>query len=122
MAQSEEYQKAFSAYQVQDFPNAERIWKSLAEKGDFNAQYALGVMELRGETQNPSNENAFRWFLEAANQGHVTAMFNVGVAFWEGAGTAQDKRMALQWWEQSAEAGDSGAQFNLGLERRMVCL
>ena len=114
-AQSDTYREAFTAYQVQDFETAGTIWQSLAEQGDHNAQYALGVMELRGEVDNASKEKAFRWFQLAANQGHSTAMFNVGVAYWEGSGVSMDRSAALEWWEKSAEAGDSGAQFNLGL-------
>ena len=114
-AQSDQYKQAYSAYQTQDFITAGRIWEELANQGDINAQYALGVMQLRGETENPNQEEAFRRFKQAAAQGHSTAMFNVGVAFWEGSGINQDREQALKWWEQSANAGDSGAQFNLGL-------
>lgn len=114
-AQTEEYKEAFSAYQVQDFDKAEAIWRKLAEQSDINALYALGVMELRGESDNANQEQAFRWFQQAASQGHVTAMFNVGVAFWGGSGTEQNREKALRWWQESANAGDSGAQFNLGL-------
>jgi hypothetical protein len=114
-AQSDEYKEAFSAYQTQNFSKAGEIWEKLADQGDVNALYALGVMTLRGEADNADEKQAFEWFQQAANKGHSTAMFNVGVAFWQGSGAEQDREKALSWWEQSANAGDSGAQFNLGL-------
>lgn len=115
LAQSDEYKQAYSAYQTQNFSKADEIWRKLATEGDINAQYALGVMELRGETKNANSVSAFNWFKMAADKGHATAMFNVGVAYWEGSGVEKNRPEALKWWEQSAEAGDSGAQFNLGL-------
>ncbi len=113
--QSDQYKLAFSAYQTQDFISAETIWAGLAEQGNINAQYALGVMQLRGEAVNASPKKALSWFKKAAASGHTTAMFNVGVAYWEGSGVKKNRNKALKWWEKSAVAGDSGAQFNLGL-------
>ena len=114
-AQTPEYDEALSAYQNQNFLKAQTIWVELAELGNVNAQYALGVMHLRGEASDPSNTAAFSWFEKAAAEGHPTAMFNLGVAYWEGAGVEENRRRALALWEQSAQKGDSGAQFNLGL-------
>ena len=115
MAQSDDYTSAYIGYHLNNFEYAEKIWTELANDGDMNSQYALGVMQLRGESKNSSPEKAYQWFLLAAKKGHSTAMFNVGVALWEGSGVEQDREEALEWWQQSAEKGDSGAQFNLGL-------
>lgn len=115
VAQSTRYEEAFKAYQNQNFSDAEVTWIELADSGDVNAQYALGVMHLRQEASDSSPAAAFSWFEKAAAQGHATAMFNLGVAYWEGAGVEQNKNQALTLWEQSALKGDSGAQFNLGL-------
>ena len=114
-AQSNRYEEAFKAYQNQNFTDAEDTWVALADSGDVNAQYALGVMHLRQEASDSSPVAAFSWFEKAAAQGHATAMFNLGVAYWEGSGVEQNKDQALTLWEQSALKGDSGAQFNLGL-------
>ena len=114
-AQSNRYEEAFKAYQNQNFSDAEGTWIELADSGDVNAQYALGVMHLRQEASDSSPVAAFSWFEKAAAQGHATAMFNLGVAYWEGSGVEQNKDEALSLWEQSALKGDSGAQFNLGL-------
>jgi SH3-like domain-containing protein len=114
-AQSARYEEAFSAYQSQNFSDAEVAWIELAGNGDVNAQYALGVMHLRQEASDSSPAAAFSWFEKAASQGHSTAMFNLGVAYWEGTGVEKNKDQALKLWEQSAQKGDSGAQFNLGL-------
>ena len=115
LAQSDKFMTAYYAYQNQDFKTAGNTWRTLAQAGDINAQYAIGVMELRRETSNASPAGAFKWFKKAAIQGHSTAMFNIGVAYWDGSGIQKNRTKALQWWEKSAIAGNSGAQFNLGL-------
>ena len=114
-SQTDDYTSAYIGYHLNNFEYSEKIWTKLAQEGDMNSQYALGVMQLRGESKNSSPENAYKWFSMAADQGHSTAMFNVGVALWEGSGVKQDRNHALSWWQKSAEKGDSGAQFNLGL-------
>ena len=114
-AQSKEYDQALSAYQNQNFTDAESIWTELANLGNVNAQYAMGVMHLRQEASDASPAAAFSWFEKASNEGHPTAMFNLGVAYWEGTGVEENRKAALDLWEQSALKGDSGAQFNLGL-------
>lgn len=114
-AQSTQYKEAFSAYQTQNFTAAENIWTDLANVGDADAQYAMGVMHLRQEASDSSLAAAFSWFDKAAKQGHATAMFNLGVAYWQGSGVPRDKKRALFLWQNAADKGDSGAQFNLGL-------
>ncbi|NKB61527.1 MAG: hypothetical protein GKR95_25200 [Gammaproteobacteria bacterium] len=114
-AQTDDYTSAYIGYHLNNFEYSEKIWTELAKNGDMNSQYALGVMQLRGESTNSSPKKAFEWFSMAAEQGHSTAMFNVGVALWEGSGVEQNREEALVWWEQAANKGDSGAQFNLGL-------
>ncbi|NKB77570.1 MAG: SH3 domain-containing protein [Gammaproteobacteria bacterium] len=114
-AQTDDYTSAYIGYHLNNFEYSEKVWTELAQNGDMNSQYALGVMQLRGESANSSPQKAFKWFDMAAQQGHSTAMFNVGVALWEGSGVEQNRETALAWWEQAANKGDSGAQFNLGL-------
>ncbi len=114
-AQTTIYENAYSAYLKHNYGEAEAIWEHLSEVGDANAQYALGVMNQRGEAKSPSPQAAYNWFIKAAEQQNIAAMFNVGVAYWKGDGIDQDRDKALEWWHLSAELGDSGAQYNLGL-------
>ena len=115
LAQESKYEQALSAYQSLDFIKATEIWTELATQGDTNAQYALGVMEFREETENPNKKQGFKWLKSAAEKDHPIAMFNIGMAYWQGNGVEENKKEALKWWEKSAETGDSNAQYNLGL-------
>lgn len=112
---STEYDRAVSAYQSGNFIEAEQLWIKLADQGDANAQYALGIMNLKKEAQRSDDATAFRYLVEAAKKQHVASMFNLGVAYWEGRGVARQPEKALNWWEVAAQRDDAGAQFNLGL-------
>jgi len=111
----EQYQAAAAAYQSGNFAAAEKLWSKLADQGNANAQYAMGIMHLKKEAQNARDQTAFRYLIEAAKNRHVAAMFNLGVAYWEGRGTRRQPEKAANWWELAAEQQDAGAQYNLGL-------
>lgn len=111
----EEYQAAAAAYQSGDFAAAEKLWKTLADQGDANAQYAMGIMHLKKEAQGARDQIAFAYLAKAAKNRHVAAMFNLGVAYWEGRGTQRQPAKAANWWELAAQQQDAGAQYNLGL-------
>jgi len=112
---SKQYDKAASAYQSGNFAEAEKLWVSIADEGDANAQYALGIMHLKKEAYHSEDTTAFRYLVEAAKKQHVASMFNLGVAYWEGRGVARQPEKALNWWEVAAQRDDAGAQYNLGL-------
>ena len=111
----EQYQAAAAAYQSGNFAAAEKLWTTLANQGNANAQYAIGIMHLKKEIPGARDQIAFRYLIDAAKGGHVAAMFNLGVAYWEGRGTQRQPAKAANWWELAAEQQDAGAQYNLGL-------
>lgn len=112
---AEKYDQAAAAYQSGDFSVAEKTWTELADQGDPNSQYAMGIMHLKKEARRPSDGAAFRNLVNAAKKQHVAAMFNLGVAYWEGRGVDRQPAKALNWWELAAQHQDAGAQYNLGL-------
>ncbi len=112
---SDQYEQAANAYQSGDFLIAEQLWMELANQGDPNSQYALGIMHLKQEAQRPDDAAAFRYLVEAAKKQHVASMFNLGVAYWEGRGVMRQPEKALNWWEVAAQRDDASAQYNLGL-------
>ena len=65
---SAQYDIAANAYQAGDFAEAEKLWIELADLGDPNAQYALGIMHLKKEAQRPEDSTAFRYLVEAAKK------------------------------------------------------
>lgn len=78
----------------------------LAEDGDAEAQYQLGLRTeggLFGETRNP--QAAIRWYTLAAENGNTNAMKALEHIYREGApGAARDPAQARHWAERAARA------------------
>ena len=53
--------------------------KQLAEKGDANAQYNLGVMYENGQVVEQNDAEALRWYKKAAEKGHAYAKYMLDI-------------------------------------------
>ena len=67
-----------AAYRSGDYAKARELLGPLAEKGDYNAQFHMGEMTLKGLGGEASVDDAFGWYLKAATAGHAQAQANVG--------------------------------------------
>ena len=67
----------------------------LAEQGDVDAQFTLGVMYAIGQGVLQDDAEAVRWYRLAADQGLVTAQHIVGFMYANGEGVAQDGIVTL---------------------------
>ena len=112
---SQDYQKGLAAAQSGDYATALREWTPLAEQGDANAQYNLGVMYDRGQGVPQDYKTVVKWFKLAAEQGHVNALHNLGVMYDRGQGVPQDYKTALKWYILAAEQGAGRSQYNVGV-------
>jgi uncharacterized protein len=90
------------------------ILKQLANLGDLNSLYGLGLLHMVGKGVDQDFFEAFKWFLKAAEQGHARAQFELGLLYENGHGVEQNKEVALQWFLKAAEQGDADAQYELG--------
>ena len=88
--------------------------KTLAEGGDPESQYQLGVRHQTGAGVAPNLFKAGGWFTKAAEQGHAGAQNNLGSMHMNGIGLPKDYAKALDWFGKAAEQGDRAAQNNLG--------
>ena len=87
-----------------------RDWLALAEQGDANGQFCLGVIYLIGYglstgdtatvgeavSQEPLAQGA-AWLLKAAEQGNVDGQYNLGLMYDIGQGVPQDYVQAHKW-------------------------
>ena len=126
--------------------NSEKLerLKSLAQKGDANAQFHLGLCALKNENVqheyyrkflNPelmeadiplawfyqkeagvveNHAEALAWLQKAATQNHIKAQFFVGFCYSEGRGVAKDEQLAFEWYQKAANQGYAPAQSSLG--------
>lgn len=92
-----------------------RLWKQLAEAGDRDAAYRLGLMYDTGDSQQRDTNLAVYWYRHAALAGEIHAQHNLGVAYVKGDGVAMDVNKAIKWWTLAARSGNADSQYNLGI-------
>ena len=112
---SQDLEKAWEAYEKGDYATALREYSVLAEQGDANAQFRLGVMYVRGEGVTQDYKEAVKWARKSAEQGHAGGQFNLGVLYDYGSGVTRDYKEAVKWYRKSAEQEYAKAQSNLGV-------
>jgi TPR repeat protein len=86
----------------------------LADEGDADAQFNLGMMYAKGKGVPQSYAEALKWFRKAAEQGFAAARYNLGIMYDNGHGVPQSYAEAAKWYRKAADQGDASAQYNLG--------
>jgi len=104
-----DWQNGLWAYDTRNHVTTLREYRELAEKGDADAQVALGVMYEDGKGVPQDYAEAARWYRLAARQGDTTAPFYLGMMYEFGKGVAQDLISAHMWFNIAATSGNSGA-------------
>jgi TPR repeat protein len=108
--------EAFAAYQKGDYATALRLWRSLADLGNSDAQSMLGDMYDKGQGVPRDYSTAVSWYSKAAAQGDGVARSSL-ITMRHKAFAAFEKRdyaTALQLMSPFAENGDSLVQDILG--------
>jgi TPR repeat protein len=85
-----------------------------AERGDRNAQFAIGLIYSSGKGVLQDEVEGVRWFRKAADQGVTAAQFSMGMAYALGRGVAQGDDEAFAWFQKAAEKGLARAQYMVG--------
>jgi len=118
--------------------------KAKAEKGDADAEYALGMCYMNGNGVQQDNAEATRWFEKATDQrrvdevqmrvrqdnankklfaetkiraekGDAEAQYNLGGCFANGTGVDKDLVEAMKWYRKAAEQNNVKAEVVMGL-------
>lgn len=88
---------AEDAFDTGDYEKAAMIFKSLAEKGDSEAQINLGMLYYRGQGVPQDYLEAVKWYRLAAKQGNPFAQLDLGMMYENGQGVLQDNTQAYKW-------------------------
>jgi hypothetical protein len=107
-------EQGIAAYDRNDYAEALRLLKPLAQHGKPRAQLYVGLIYLDGLGVPPDASEAVNWFREAARQRDIEAEYNLGLALYEGKGVALDYRQSAEWFETAAKQGYGPAAYNLG--------
>ena len=94
--------QAVWADDVSDFKETLQV----AEQGNAEAQFNLGLMYDNGQGVRQDYAEAVRWYRQAAEQGHAVAQKNLGVMYYEGRGVRQDLALAQEWYGKACDNGN----------------
>src|SRR5215471_9458253 len=97
-----------------DYATAVRLLRPLADQGDAQAQYNLGVLYDNGQGVPQNDAEAMKWYRKAAEKGHARAQQNLGTMYANGQGVPQNYTEAMTWFRKAADQGHAGAQQSLG--------
>jgi hypothetical protein len=97
-----------------DYPTALRMFRTLADRDNSDAQYNLGMMYAKGLGVAPDYGEAARWVRIAAEKGLAAAQNDYANMYRLGRGVAQNEAEAVNWYRRAAEQDFMPAQQNLG--------
>ena len=102
-------QAGWQAYTSGDYETAIREWQPLAEDGDYQAAYALGMaFQIKGEPAR-----AVPWYEQAASAGLTEAQILLGTIYARGIDVPRDLVRAYAWLYRAAEKSSPNAQLIL---------
>ena len=81
----------------------------LAEQGNAEAQYRLGLMYDMGEDIDQDYGKAFEWYEKSANQGLASSQSKLGSMYRYGKGVEVNHAKASEWYWKAYEQGNEEA-------------
>mgnify|MGYP003302279266 CR=1 FL=1 len=77
--------------------------KEMAEKGEVEAQFHLGLKYEFGLGVTEDDAEADKWYRKAAEQGDTSAQYILGEKYDFGLGVTEDDAEAAKWYRKSHE-------------------
>ena len=102
---NDDLQEGLDAIKRKDYKTAYNFFLPLAEQGDSNGQYFLGLMYYEGREVQQNDKEATKWFRLATEQGHFEAQLNLGLMQYQGIRVSQGNKMPVQWSKLAGEQG-----------------
>jgi TPR repeat protein len=99
------FEEVRRAVRMKDFIKASALLGRLAEGGEADAQYQLGVLYETGRGVPQNDAKALEYYRQAAEQGHAKAQYSLAEFYLNGRGTTADHQLAWEWYQRSARQG-----------------
>ncbi len=107
---SEDYATGQDAFNVGDYETALAIWQPLADAGDAEGQFGVGLLYANGFGVAMDDNLALQFYGLAAEQNHGQALCNLGTMHANGWGVPQSDAEAFNYYIRAAELGVTEAQ------------
>jgi uncharacterized protein len=114
-AHADQLQDGEAAFDRRDYQTALKLLQPLADQGNPDAQYWIGLVHTiswYGATRDDAA--AMKWFRKSADQSNPDAQREIGNMFGCGCGVKQDYAAAKNWYQKAADQGNAEAQSKLG--------
>lgn len=109
-----DFEKGWKAYSSTDYATALAEWQDLADAGDRDACYGMGLLYGNGFGVDMNDDQALKYYGMAADKGHAEAQYNLGVMYQNGWGVPLNEEEGVKWYLLAAEQGIVGAHLALG--------
>lgn len=100
-----DFDSGLMAYASGDFDTAAREFSVLAEQGDMEGQYYMGLLYEEGQGVPKRYEDAEKCYTKAARQGYVDAYFALGEIYLHQPEGRKDRISAYHWLDMAAKHG-----------------
>jgi len=110
LAASADLESAKALFDSGRYAEALSKYRALADSGDLEAQFKLGVMYERGLGVHKDVAQAIRWYEKAASKRHTPALRSLASIYFAGSGVPKDQKKAFQLLSQAARGGDLEAK------------
>ncbi len=108
-----EFATGQEAYNSGDYQTAITEWQPLAEAGNADGQFGMGLLYANGFGVPLDDDQALKWYLLAAAQSHAEAQCNIAVMYANGWGVPQSDEEAFKWYSLAADQGVTPAQIGV---------
>ncbi|KAI8880317.1 HCP-like protein [Backusella circina FSU 941] len=88
--------------------------KIVAEKGNIDLQYKLGIFYMTNK-RHLNYKEALQWLQMASSNGNTDAIYQLGLLYENGQGTIKNYNAAYQLYSQAKEKGHGDAIYRLGI-------
>ena len=119
-SETTDLQKGLDAANNGDFETALREWTPLAEQGDAEAQFNVGLMYESGQGVLKDYKTAVKWYTLAAEQGNAKSQYYLGMMYYEGEGVIQDNIYAHMWGNIATSNGNDSGSYLTDLAARKM--
>lgn len=104
--------RAYAQFKMADYPAARRIWQTLADRGNPEALFNLGVLAEDGLGEARDLAKALALYAAAAEAGGTKAQYRLGLLY-SGGALPRDLVQARRYLAQAAAGGDADAAARL---------
>ena len=90
-------------------------YKILANSGEIDAMFSLGIIYSTGDGVIQDYKEAFKWFFMAANKDDIISQYNLAILYKDGLGVEKNQQEAYRNFLKSANKGYKEAAYMVGL-------